>query len=209
MPLKSEFKPAVTVLSRKPTPKLVSRHDPATGMSQLSVDDDDQDDDEAAAKKHTPSPEEQRQKAQREREEKQRRYEEVRERLFGGPASGSGSSTPGNVTPPKSSAAVEARPGRGRGKGRNARESRSQASAESSEARSKKSNGTPPSRQLYDPDYTIKSSSVYFQKRESQTLDSAPPSTLDDVQQPLRMPRGPESTGRGGHGFAPRGKTFS
>ncbi|PMD64085.1 uncharacterized protein K444DRAFT_626312 [Hyaloscypha bicolor E] len=80
VPLKSEFKPALKVLSRKPAPKVVQRVDPVTGLAKMTLEDED---DEGEQQKDQPSPEELRLKAQREREEKQRRYDEARARILG------------------------------------------------------------------------------------------------------------------------------
>ncbi|KAI9815886.1 MAG: hypothetical protein M1832_005196 [Thelocarpon impressellum] len=194
VPLKTEFKPAVKVLSRKPE----------SNLAQSSLDDDE---DEDATKKQALSPEELRQKAQREREEKQRRYDEVRERLFGGT---SGTSSPGNVTPPKANIGGpgEGKAGRGKGKGRGGRDNR--ASTESSEARSRKNNiGVAGDiKKLYDPNYAIKQDSVYIQKQEGESSRLATPSE-DASQKPIRAPKGPDPSGRGGHGFAPRGRSGS
>lgn len=71
VPLKSEFKPTMKVLSRKPA---------SAGVAQLGLNDDDEDDDSS---KTAMTPEERKQKAQKEREEKQRAYEERRRELFG------------------------------------------------------------------------------------------------------------------------------
>lgn len=78
VPLKSEFKPAIKVLSRKPEKKATTSAD----IGQLNIEDDD-DDYEVDAKKSEMSPLERQEKAQREREEKQKKYEEVRQKLFG------------------------------------------------------------------------------------------------------------------------------
>ncbi|KAI9696545.1 MAG: hypothetical protein M1836_005564 [Candelina mexicana] len=191
VPLKTDFKPSIKVLSRKPTPKV----DPVNGMSQLALEDDDEEED--AKKKKTLSPEEQRLKAEREREEKRKKYEEARERLFGSQATGSGASTPGNLTPPLGTSAS-----RGRGRGKDSREGLA--------SRSKKSPADLPieqsteGRRLYDPNYTPKLDSFYVQKRSVETSNSGR-STPSEEQRPLRQPRGPDGSGRGGSGFAPRG----
>lgn len=77
VPLKSEFKPAVQVLSRKPTAKSANALD---GLGQSNIDDDEDDDE---SNKNVMTAEERKQKAQREREEKQKAYEERRRELFG------------------------------------------------------------------------------------------------------------------------------
>jgi len=179
------------VLSRKPTPKVVIRNDPISGaVSQLTIaDDDDDDESENEARKNLLSLDERKLKAQREREEKQRKYEEVRERLFGstmaGGNAGSGTSSPtGNVTPPGAGSRAKNRGARGDGR-----------PSSSSSSSSKVQN-----RQLYDPSYNVKPDSVYIQRRETPDLQAA----LRE-EQPVRAPRGPDGSGRGGFGFANRG----
>lgn len=184
VPLKTEFKPAVKVLSRKPAPKLVARNDPVSGLEQLTVEDDEEES-EGDVKKNMLSLEERKRKAQREREEKQRKYGEVRERLFGASGTGSGTSSPGNVTPPKGGEP------KSRTKNKGGRDSRPSSSAGSK------------SRQLYDPSYTVKPDSVYIQKRETQLPN--PDQSTEKEEQPVRAPRGPNGSGRGGFGFAARG----
>ncbi|MCJ1248435.1 hypothetical protein MMC30_005653 [Trapelia coarctata] len=187
VPLKSEFKPAVKVLSRKPAPTVVARKDPVSGLEQLTLEDDDEDDEDESKQK--PMTMEERQlKAQKEREEKQRKYEEVRERLFGTSEPSSGVTSPGTVTPPNSRLPGD----RGRGKGRG---------RENNRPSSGSANKT---RQLYDPNYNAKPDSVYLQKREAQDSGSRP-STPAAEEGVIRSPRGPDGSGRGGFGFANRG----
>ncbi|KAI9844407.1 MAG: hypothetical protein M1837_005608 [Sclerophora amabilis] len=210
VPLQSDFKPAVKLLSRKPEKK-VSRSNNVPGMSQLTIDDDEDDDDEDSAKKTTLSAEEVRQKSQREREEKQRRYVEARERLFGTSTPESGDSTPGTTTPPKSFPSLEPRSARGKGKGRSNRDGSplSSSAAETSRNRSSKSLAEGgEGRQLYDPDYTVKPDSGYTQ-RKNQESSKKTKSATDEEQQPIRAPRGPDGSGRGGFGFAGRGPARS
>ncbi|MCJ1461529.1 hypothetical protein MMC07_000126 [Pseudocyphellaria aurata] len=184
VPLKSDFKPAMKVLSRKPRPKTANTA-ASPGSGQNTLDDDD-DDDENDAPNTTMTTEERQLKAQREREEKQKKYEEARERLFGAEAAAG--------TPPTSNAvlAVTRQNGESRSRSRNkgTRESRPSSSAGIK------------SRQLYDPNYSVKSDSIYIQKQESLTSSgrSAP-----NEQQPIRNPRGPDDSGRGGFGISPRG----
>ncbi|MCJ1364098.1 hypothetical protein MMC16_003207 [Acarospora aff. strigata] len=185
VPLKSDFKPAVKVLSRKPAAKVLVRNDPLSGVEHLTLEDDEEDSEEEA-RKNTPTLEERKLKAQREREEKQRKYEEVRERLFGSTGgTTSGTSSPGNVTPPRA-AESKSRP-----KNKSTRDGGRPSSSSSA-------NGKVQNRQLYDPSYTVKPESVYIQKRET-------PDQVQKEEQPLRAPRGPDGSGRGGFGFTPRG----
>ena len=184
VPLKTEFKPAVKVLSRKPASKKEMYIDPITGLEKLTVDDDD-DDEEDDTKKKPLTMEERQSKAQQEREEKQKKYEEARHRLFGtnhNPITKSGTTTPPTV--------------KSNGESRNSSRNKS-----SKESRPTSSAGNK-NRQLYDPNCTGKTESIYVQKKDTPT-GSGRSTPLE--QQPIRSPRGPETSGRGGFGFAPRG----
>lgn len=184
VPLKTEFKPALKVLSRKPAPKVVARHDPVTGLSQMSLEDEE---DEEEEKKAQPTPEELRLKAQREREEKQKRYEEARARILG---TTSGSSSPGNVTPPSTAEDGKVNRGKGRGRDSNRQDSR----------RPSSQSGT---KELFDPNYSPKSGMVTIQKRNGEVSRSGQ-STPRDEDQVIRAPKGPDGSGRG-FGVANRG----
>ena len=83
VPLKSEFKSSVKVLSRQVKVASPSRkaHGSEGAGNTAVADEDDSDDD--AAKKPALSVAERQEKARREREEKQRKYQEAREKLFG------------------------------------------------------------------------------------------------------------------------------
>lgn len=175
VPLKSDFKPAMQVLSRKPKPKPAAGGDPSLGIGQLGIEDDK--DSEEDAKKNTLTPQERQEKAAREREEKQRKYEEVRQKLFG---SGE-TSTPGSASPAK-------RDGNSRNQSRNNKPARD--SRRSSSASNK-------IRQLYDPNDTGKPGASSVLRKET----SAAPNEV----QPIRNPKAPDNSGRGGFGFAPRG----
>ena len=197
-PLTTTFKPAVKVLSRKPTPQIVARVDPSTGQQSLVKDDSDDSDSAAAATR--PSPEELRLKAQRDREEKQRRYDEVRGKIFGAGSSGA-------VTPPKVANSDGASSGSGSGSGngngnrggggRNKGGRGRGGKGMGEQASSRRTDGK--AKQLFDPDYTPKPGSVTLAKREG---DEA---TNGDVPGVIRAPRGPDGSGRGGFGFAGRG----
>ncbi|RFU36012.1 hypothetical protein B7463_g401, partial [Scytalidium lignicola] len=190
VPLKTEFKPALKVLSRKPTGNKISRIDPVTGLSKLVLEDEADEDDEE--RKAQPTPEELRLKAQRDREEKQRRYDEARARILGTP---SGSSSPGNVTPPRGSEDGKSSRGRGRGRGRGDRGDRSD---------SRRQDIRSDSKELFDPNYSPRSGSVAIQKRSDEATRSGR-STPRDEEQVIRSPKGPDASGRSGFGFANRG----
>ncbi|KFY38967.1 hypothetical protein V495_06250 [Pseudogymnoascus sp. VKM F-4514 (FW-929)] len=222
VPLKTEFKPALKVLSRKPASQGAGDgdDDEQQGKKQLSVEEiraKTQREREEKQKKYEEvrarlfgtdtkskqlSVEEIRAKTQREREEKQKKYEEVRARLFGTDTK-SGSSSPGNVTPPGQG--DDRRGGGGRGKGRNRGNGDSIGRAQ--DIRRPDSSHSGP-RELFDPNYTAKPGAVSVARRgnDASSGRSTPNSTRGDREeaQILRTPRGPDA-GRGGFGFANRG----
>ena len=177
VPLKSDFRPTVKVLSRKPTPKAASTA-VVSGFDQLAVEDDDEDD-EADAGKYVMTPEERQQKSLREREEKQKKYQEARQRLFGSGTTSETQSKENNVRSPAQQNGESRFQSKDRG--RDGRPS------------SSKSN-----KKLYEPD-AVKTDSNCTYKQENQT-ESAP-----IEQHPIRSPRGPENNGRGCFGFTSRG----
>lgn len=162
----------------KPTVTLLARKPPPQLLSRSGPSQDDEDSEEERRKKNEAEFEERKARAQKERAEKERRYAEAREKIFGSPAASDDSR---GASPNKAS--------RGRGKGRG-RENQPRSSNEQSPAR-------PPARQLYDPSYSQKPGFV-LQK------DSRP-GTPNGQERPIREPRGPQSSVRGGRGFAPRG----
>ncbi|KAG8533311.1 uncharacterized protein KY384_002094 [Bacidia gigantensis] len=165
VPLKSDFKPTMTVLSRKPPTKVSKSID---GLGQVGLDDDDEDDEAA---KNVLTPEEQMQKTQREREEKQKAYEERRRELFGKDSS----------TSRQSSAKAPSSP-------------RNQSRANRGENRPT-SSASQKTRQLYDPNESAKPDAFRPQKKDPHLSEN----------HPVREPRAPDGSGRGGSGFAPRG----
>lgn len=176
VPLKTEFKPAVKVLSRKPEKKTLLGPD---GIDQLNIDDDDESEDEN--KKHELTAEERREKAQRELEEKQKKYEEVKQRLFGSDQSPS-TNVPSSS---KKNNSKNSSPSRNQNRNRNSRDSRPSSSSSNKAGR------------LYDPNETGKPgvSSVLRKEKKAE----------QDEVRPIRSPRAPDTSGRGGFGFAPRG----
>ncbi|KAH7039705.1 uncharacterized protein B0I36DRAFT_309130 [Microdochium trichocladiopsis] len=221
MQTQSAFKPALKVLSRRPAPQMIAKKDPATGLSQLTLEDDSDDEDKA---KKALTPEEIRARQQRELEEKQRRYEEARAKIFGtanggntangaggGSGPSSGASTPGTTTPPRSyDNSRGGRGGRGRGRGgfRNQNsEARGgggyrQRDKEREQPRpGQQPGGTP--QELYDPGYAPRPSPRG--ERGGVTPVSGRSTPRDAREEaPVRAPRGPDGTGRGGFGFARR-----
>lgn len=214
VPLKQEFKPAVTVLSRRP--QIASRNgDAATaGISALSLGPDGKelyDSDEEANKPPEMTPEERQAKALKDREEKQRKYEEVRERLFGSSSTpGSGASSPGGTSPLSrhQSSGGEGNRGRGRNRGGGRERDNNNREKRDSPGNNNNNNNTGKQRQLYDPNYAAKSNSTYLQRRDRP--QQSPTERSDTEQQapkqPIRNPRGPDANGRGGFGFGPRGR---
>ncbi|KAK4692788.1 hypothetical protein P7C71_g4481, partial [Lecanoromycetidae sp. Uapishka_2] len=165
----------------KPAMKVLSRKpaaktaDPALGIGGLSVEDEDDSDEDA--KRKTMTAQERQEKAQRVREEKQKKYEEVRLKLFGTEGSSNGGPRPTSTVKKNGSP-------RNQSRNQTARESRPSSSA---------SNKT---RQLYDPNDTKPGATSVLKKE----MNSVP----DEIQ-PIRAPRNPDGSGRGGFGFAPRG----
>ncbi|KAI1430109.1 hypothetical protein F5Y12DRAFT_989 [Xylaria sp. FL1777] len=210
-PLMTEFKPAMKVLSRKPAPKMITKRDPLTGaLSQLKVEDEDSDNEKD---KIQLSPEEIRAKQQREREEKQRRYEEVRAKIFGttpaasgsgyGSNPSSGASTPGNATPPRSSAdgrGPRAR-GRGRGGGSNGGHRHNDSRGDGSTSQRPGSQSGPNGRELYDPNYSPKPG-FPLERRGGGGTPVSSRSMPREEDQVIRSPRGPDGNSRG---FTKRG----
>lgn len=188
VPLKSEFKPAMKVLSRKP-----AATGGALGAGQLLLDNDDQDDDEDVGKSRALTAEERQLKAQQEREEKQKKYEEARQRLFG-VSDSSASRSPGNTTPPRQGSGAS----RGSSKARGTRDTRHPASS---------GNDTSAPRQLFDPSESAKPESAHLHKKDHTPFVSGRSTPIE--QQPIRTPRGPDGSGRGGFGFVPRGGKVS
>ncbi|EAW10609.1 uncharacterized protein ACLA_050810 [Aspergillus clavatus NRRL 1] len=198
VPLKQDFKPAVTVLSR--TPQLMTRQSSSggidattAGLSRLGLNNDGLDDSDDDQRSSEPTPEERHAIALKNLEERQRKYEEARERLFGSPsATTSGASSPRSSTPPKQFE------GRGKGKSRGNGRDNNRDKRESSASSGK-------SRQLYDPGYSARPNSSYLQKERQPTGDRSSIDQPQSPRQPLRNPRGPDSSGRGGFRAGYRG----
>ena len=182
MPLKQEFKQQVTLLSRKPP--VAQKKSVAGAVGQLGLDDEEDSEDEARKKREAGLEERQR-KAKIEREEKQKRYAEARERIMG-----STTSSPA-PTSRESSHGRDNRRQRGNNRVYGSRRSQPTSPAERSPARAIQASAD---KQLFDPDDMGKS---LLPKYESNHM-------LGEGQ-PLRQPRGPDNSGRGGFGFAVRG----
>lgn len=176
VPLKQEYKPPVTLLSRKPAPTIAKR-DTTNGMANLTLDDD-YDSEEEIRKKREADFEERQRKAKIEREEKQRKYAEARERIMGSPAAPASR---------ESSQGRDNRKTRSRGNGSTRN---SQPASPSNQSPARPTSGDP---QLFDPNDMGRR----LPRREATS------SPLED--QPTRQPRGPDRGGRGGFGFSARG----
>ncbi|KAI1933080.1 hypothetical protein LOZ66_006608 [Ophidiomyces ophidiicola] len=198
IPLRTEYKPAVKVLSRNPQSGVdaatigfqrvtISPRPAINSNNQNEAEDGDDSDSESQNQKPLTA-EERHVIAKREREEKQRKYEEARERLFGSSNAGSGASSPGSTTPPRQQHAGE---GRWKGKGRSNANCRDR--GDKREPRNAKG------KQLFDPNSSPKPASNGKRKETKSQPQSPPP------QVPIRSPRGPEESGPGGFGFAQRG----
>lgn len=182
VPLQSGFAPQMKLLSRRPAPVKVAKKDPVTGLEQLSIEDDKDDDEDEDRKPGQMTMEERIEKAKKEREEKQRKYDEVRQRLFGstsaesGAPRGAGGRGTGSSSPQHQQQAPGERGGRGRGRG---------------------SAGPPkahPGRQLFDPNMSSRGGSA---------SSSGTNTPIEGM--PMRAPRGPDGSGKGGRGFVNRG----
>ena len=210
VPLTSPFKPQVKVLSRKP---IIAKRDVTAGMSGLSLDDDNE------TKKEVPmSPEEVRAKQKRDREEKQRRYEEARAKIFGESNPSSGASSPGTVTPPK----VDGYAGRGRGRGRGGYRNNDtrqidnrQPENRAFDAPRRMQNMSGSGRELFDPNFSPKPEQPPQRRQPDYSSPGRSVTPRDEQQQqlqpraPIRSPKGPDGSGRGGFGFAHRGNRGS
>lgn len=175
---------------------MIAKRDPATDMSQMSLEDEDRPTQEAQ-----PTPEEIRAKQRRDREEKQRRYEEARAKIFGESAPSSGASSPsGTVTPPRSDGQHTPR-GRGRGRGAGGGGGGG-GQRNSNDGRRQQNNAATPSRELYDPGYSPRPE---LSQGRGDGEGPVRISATRNEQPAIRAPRGPDGSGRGGFGFARRG----
>lgn len=186
VPLKSEFKPALKVLSRNPAPRMIERLDPATGISKLVLEKDDEDNES----KSQPTAGELKLKAQRDREEKQKRYDAARARILGSKDSTSHENVLGN--PLRSTDAVPAH----RGNQKNKASVRSHNNHEDPRLATQTTNKG----LLYDPNHTS-SAGVPALKRNGAGLRCAG----REYNTIIREPRGPNDSGESGCGFSKRG----
>lgn len=154
-------------------------------MAGLTIDDGDDSEEEDRKRREADFIGRQR-KAQIEREEKQRKYAEARERLFGSSAS--------HTTSRESSSASQTRNPLNPDSRNSSRKPRSRGAKDtlpSSATQSPAPSAQP--KQLYDPSHDAKPKT------------QSPRPVASKEEQPIRAPRGPDNSGRGGFGFAPRG----
>lgn len=179
-PISETWKPQLKVLSRKP--------DVPVNLGGLRLQDDD-DSEEEERKKAEAAFAERKARADAERIEKQRKYAEARERIFGN-AAGTASS--------ESSPTRENSSARGRGHGRTGSKPRGRVNDDrsNSAAQSPARTASRPQQQLFDP-YSSGKPIVAEEKART------PRANTDNM--PVRMPKGPDGSGRGGFGFAARG----
>ena len=207
VPLRQDFKPPPVLLSRK-GPMVIAPKPPTNGMSNLNVaDKPEESSEEEEEVKASLTVEEQKAMRDKERAEKQKKYDEARIRIMGGGSKGapsnnankdsadnSGTSSPGDMTPPSSRSATPNRARRGGKKQNNM--------SRDAQAQQRKDRD----RELFDPGYAAKPDSVYLARREQGVLERN--GSNGDIK-PIRAPKGPDGSGRGGFGFAPRGGAFA
>ncbi|KAK4540542.1 hypothetical protein LTR36_009072 [Oleoguttula mirabilis] len=183
VPMKQELKPQVTLLSRKPAPKLAKRTDPANGIAGLSIEDEGDDSEEEARKKRETDFEQRQKQAKLDREEKQRKYAEARERIMGSSGPGSPAAAASRESSQGRDAARKPRPkGTGNGSSKMSRPT----SADQSPAPM-----AAPGSLMFDPDDMGRR----IPKPSTPTLGG-----------PTRQPRGPDASGRDGFGFGFAGR---
>ncbi len=216
VPLSTEFKQPTVLLSRK-GPVIQSRKPPTEALENLDLNKKaESSEDEEDPKQRELSLAERQAQAAKDREERQRKYEERRQELFGTPStapnnisltststnnvngrptSRSGNSSPGSLTPPGSRSST---PNRGRGRG--GRRGGGGAGNPAGQAQARTQPRQHQQQDLYDHSYAPKPDSVYLQRRENGL-----PTPGHAEGQPIRAPRGPDGSGRGGFGFLARG----
>lgn len=208
VPLRQEFKAPPTLLSRKGPIVQKSRANIGAGLEGLNLEaqgESSEDEDDLVAQQNALK--EAKAQAAKDREEKQRKYEERRLELFG-PASSSGNahgqnirsngqsggSTPTNLTPPGSRSSTPHRGGK-RGRGRGNTSGQNSPRPQQSQYQQYQQQQL---REVYDPGYAAKPNSAYLMRR-AQGHESP-----NKEVQPVREPKAPDGSGRGGAGFVQR-----
>jgi len=145
---------------------------------------------------------ERQEKARVEREEKEKKYKEVRARLFGNNDTGNiaadkESSTRSRGASPNVRRGGNRRFGDGTGTGRTANSATGSAVSSKNQSPARTPDLTHIQKnELYDPGHSVKPGNVFIQRRE--------PSAASALGQPIRQPRGPDGSGKGGTGFVNR-----
>jgi len=205
VPLRQEFKAPPTLLSRKGPIVQKPRANIEAGLEGLKLKDQgesSEDEDDAVAQQNALR--DAKVQAAKDREEKQRKYEERRLELFGPTSSSgngnsrgalpnnpSGGSTPTNLTPPGSRSSTPHRGGkRGRGRGNPSGQNSPRLQQPQYQQYQQQQ-----LREVYDPGYAAKPNSTYLTRR-AQGHES-----LNKEIQPIREPKAPDGSGRGGAGF--------
>lgn len=181
-PIAEPWKPQLKVLSRKP--------DAPINLGGLKLQDDD-DSEEEERKKAEAAFAERKARADAERIEKQRKYAEARERIFGNATAGTASS---ESSPTREVSSTT----RGRGHGRTGSKPRGRVNDDRNNgaAQSPARVSMRSQQQLFDP-YSAGKPVVAEERART------PRANADNM--PIRMPKGPDGSGRGGFGFATRG----
>lgn len=178
------------VLSRKPTKPTTLEN--STQSLSLNPDEEDIDSEEEERRERERTLKQKQEQAAIERAEKQRRYAEVRERL------GIGSTGPVSNTPSGRDSPTKRQGGRVRGRGGAKVPTSGRASQQTS---STEQSPAPPSgqRQLFDPSDSVSPRTGGYRRPEMAEREL--------LSKPTREPKGPDGSGRGGFGFAARGKS--
>ncbi|KAI9890728.1 MAG: hypothetical protein M1814_003658 [Vezdaea aestivalis] len=198
VPLQSDFKPALQVLSRKPAPKLASRSDGTPGAPRRTIEEEEDEEEERLRKVSAPTPEELRTKAQREREEKQRKYDEARQRLFGTPVASPGNSTQQDPVPVRANTEFKNVRNKPRSRGsKDGKQDNSQTGPSRTKPPSSKNLLKRPdagSKKLYDPNDGSSRGSAPSSFKDSATLI---PDRGIKVELPTRQPKPPDEHSSG------------
>lgn len=206
VPLKSQAKPKLQVLSRKPKEEKspAPRRNPngttglEDGVDDVRLEDEELDSEDEARRESERKLRQRQEQARVEREEKLKKYDETRRRIFGG-SEENNSSTKGTVNGGTRSPNGRQRAGGGGGAGSRGGArggSRSDSRPASSAGQSPARGVAAQSKALFDPVYSAKPGSGFAHKGTVQ---------IPSESQHIRQPRAPDGSGRGGFGFAPRG----
>lgn len=186
LPLKQEFVPSMTVLSRRPATNTLAKRDPSNAMAGLSVQDDE-DSEEEARKRQTADLEERQRKAKIDREEKVRKYAEARERIMG---------TSASASTRNSADSRESSQGRNDSRRQRGGANRGVDTHQQTTSRHTPAIATSPAGQLFDPEDMTRR----LPRRDNPSTPER--SNTPRAGDPIRQPKGPDTSGRSGFGFA-------